>query len=129
MERLGERLLGVRDNDVEGLDGLILESGRKAVVGEALSADDRHALALSCDCIAAELGAAALHELGDIDIEGVRALVDEGEAEILLTRLELFVLLDGIACFFSHFLRRQSEVFAEVRDTLCDLFYPDLCIL
>ena len=79
---------------MERLNGLVLELSSKAVVSKALPADDRNALALSCYCISAQLRAAALHKLSDLDVESVCAFIDESEAEILFTGFKLFVFFN-----------------------------------
>ena len=93
VEGLGESLLGIGDNNVEGLHGLVLEFSGKAVIGKALSADDGNSLALSGNSVAAELGAAALHELGYLNVKSIGAFIYKSEAEVLLARFQSLVLI------------------------------------
>ena len=70
---------------MEGFNSLVLELSCKAVVGKALSAHDGNAFTLAGNGVTAELRAASLHKISDLNVESVSAFIDKGEAEIFFT--------------------------------------------
>ena len=129
MQRLGKRLLRIRHYHMERLHGLVLELRSETVIDKALSADDRHALALSGDGIAAQLRRAALHQFGNLDMKRIGTFINKRKAEILFAGFIQLVILYGIICFCSHFLNRKTEILTQAGNSLCNLFDSGFGIL
>ena len=129
MQRSGERLLRVRDHNMERLHSLVLELRSKAVIDKALSADDRHALALSGDGIAAQLRAAALHQFGNLNMKCICTFINKRKTEILFAGFIQLVVFYGIIRLGSHFLNRNTEILTQTGNSLCNLFDSGFGIL
>ena len=106
----GHILLGllIGHGDKEGFGSLVLEQGGHVQVFEALAPGDGQAVSLAVDRIAGQGGGHALDQIGGVNAEALGALVDEGEAEVLLPGLALLILLFGDTGALGHFLFRKA---------------------
>ena len=122
MQRLVQRLLGIRDPYKEGFADLVPELGRQTVVGKALPPHDGQSLAGSGYGVAGNLGAFTLHHVRDFHTAGLGAFVDKRKAEVTLSCLQRLILLHGHIRALCHFLHGKSHVLPHCPDTLCNLF-------
>ena len=116
----GHLLLGllIGHGDEEGLGRLVFKQGGHVQVLKALPPGDGQAVALAVDGVAGQGGGHALNQVGGVNAKALGALVDKGEAEVLLPGLALLVLLQGDAGALGHFPFGKAGDFPHGADAL-----------
>ena len=119
-----ERALGADD---EGFGDLVLEEGGEVVVAEALAARNGESAAGAGNAVGLEGRARSLEQVGRVDAETGRALVNEREGEVGLSGLEFAVGLKRDAGALRHLLlgdfAYESRFAYAVRDILDHVFH------
>ena len=110
-------LLGVGGAHEQGLCDTVLEGVGHVVVHHAVSLGDLLSRSCAGDGVGLQLGAVALDDLGDVDVERQGATVDEGEVEVALAALTADVLLGGDTRLGGHLRGLQALDLAEGADT------------
>ena len=98
------QLLGILIGDPVGRGQLLAEQRCHVADGDAVFGGGDEAAAPACDAVARKLGRLALEQIGQLEAEGQRTLVQEGERQIDRARSRSFCIL----------LRRSRSVFSAI---------------
>ena len=118
VDGLGLQILGIGIQHAVWLDELAAEHGGKAGDLDALLAGGQLALAGARDGIAGQAGGGAFQDLGHFHAEGQRALVQEGEGQILCAALQRAVFLGRQVGVCGHLLDGEAGDVPQLADAL-----------
>ena len=115
------QLLGILIGDPVGRGQLLAEQRCHVADGDAVFGGGDEAAAPACDAVARKLGRLALKQIGQLEAEGQRTLVQEGERQIDRAGLVASVFRFRHASLFSHLLFGEAGDAAHLADTERDL--------
>ena len=115
------QLLGILIGDPVGRGQLLAEQRCHVADGDAVFGGGDEAAAPACDAVARKLGRLALKQIGQLEAEGQRTLVQEGERQIDRAGLVASVFRFRHAGLFSHLLFGEAGDAAHLADTERDL--------
>ena len=115
LARVGGKLDGhvllallIGHGDKEGLGGLVFKQGGHIQVFKALAPGDGQAVTPAVDGVGGQGGGNAFDQVSGVNAKALGALIDEGEAEILLPCFALFILLPAHPGAFGHFIQGKA---------------------
>ena len=106
----GHMLLGlaVGHGDKKGLGGLVFKQRGQVQIFKTVPPGNGQSVPMADDGVGGEGGAYAANQVGGVHAKTLGALVDEGEAKVLLPRLAALVFLPAGPCALGHFVLREA---------------------
>ena len=120
MDRLILLLRKIGRGDKERFGRLVLEPVGHMLIGEPFAALNVQSLALADDRIKGQPRGFAGQQFNDVHPELLRAVIEEGKAEILVPRLIFLVLRLGDARCPRHLRRGELHNLPQGADSLCN---------
>ena len=122
LDRRGHLLGGDAGLDDKGFCDLVLEEGCEVVVAETLAPCDGKTAASAGDAVFLQRGGGAFEQIGGVDAQACRALVDEGEGEVGLAGFKFAVFFEGDASTLGHLFLGYLADHAGFAYAICDFF-------